>query len=268
MKKILLTLALLILALAAGTAYADDYVIGKGDVLSILVWGEDSLSADVLVRPDGKISVPGVGDVQADGTTPQQLRKMIASRLTALVNDPMVTVLVRSPLNNSITVHGGGIKSGQIPLSSKTTLLQLLTTLAPDQSADLDNAYLARDDKVLVTGLRELFEKGDMTKNIELAPGDRLFIPLRENCFIYVDGAVNRPATLPYRAGITLLEAVHLAGGFSKFADRNDTTVVRNAATGKETINVKAGDLIDDGDISQNIALQPGDIILVKKGWF
>ncbi len=270
MKTRLVAASLLILILGlAGFARADEYVIGKGDTLSIRVWGEDYLNVDVKVRPDGKISMPGVDNLTAEGLTPVQLQRRLAARLKNLVNDPMVTVMVYAPGSNTVIVYGPGVKSAVFALEGKSTLLSILARLGPDANADLDKATVERDGKILLTGLRDLYERGDATKDIELKAGDRIYVPLNENRFVYVDGAVGKPSSLPFYTGMTLLEAIHQAGGFTKFADRNDTTVIRRGKDGKpETLLVRGKDLTEKGALEQNLILQAGDMIIVKKGWF
>ncbi len=269
MKKALFTVVLFAwVALSAGIAGAVEYTIGIGDILSIRVWGEDALSTDVKVRSDGKISMPGVGDIQADGLTPVQLQGRIAGRLKELVNEPMVTVMVHSSSNDLVIVHGPGVKAGVVLLTGKTTLLQLLSQLSPDHNADLDKAYVSRGEVIVLTGFRGVYEKGDTTGNIQILPGDRVFIPLRPERFVFVDGAVAKPVTLPFYEGMSLLEALHLAGGYTKFADRNETVIVRKRGAGSENITVRGCDLLEKGDMSQNVLLQAGDMVLVKKGWF
>lgn len=268
-KLVAASLFLLILGLAELATAADEYVIGKGDTLAIRVWGEDYLDVDVTVRPDGKISMPGVDNITAEGLTPVQLQRRLAGRLSALVNEPMVTVMVYAPGNNTVIVHGPGIKSAVFALEGKTTLLSILARLSPDGNADLDTAYVARGDTVLLTGLRDLFERGDVAKDVELKSGDRIYVPLREDRFVYVDGAVGKPSSLMFYEGMTLLEAIHQAGGFTKFADRNDTTIVRRTRDGQpETLRARCEDLTEKGALDQNLPLRAGDLVIVKKGWF
>ncbi len=268
-KNIVFPIALLLFLSAAVSARASDYVIGKGDILVIQVWGEDYLTSEVKVRPDGKISLLGVNDLQAEGLTPMQLQRRIAGRLSALVNDPMVSVMVHASSNHSVIVHGPGVKSAVVALEGGTTLLAVLSKLGPDFSADLDAATVSRGNQVLVSGLRDLYERGDMSKNIELMGGDRIYMPLRQARFVYVDGAVTKPSSLPFYEGMTVLEAIHQAGGFTKFADRNDTVIVRRTENGaSQSIAVRGKDLTEKGDLAQNVLLKAGDLILAKKSWF
>lgn len=262
-----LLLAFLVLAPHVRAAETE-YVIGKHDVLSIHVWGEEALSGQAVVRPDGKISLPGIGSVQAEGLTPTGLQRNITGRLTELVFEPRVSVMVQTFRSNSVVVHGPGVKSATVGLEGRVTLLQLLAQVSPDAGADLQNAYLERGGKSVASDFSGLFLRGDTAADMEVKAGDRIFIPLRANRFVYVEGAVAKPATLPHYEGMTVVEAIHLAGGFTKFADRNDTSVLRKGASGPEVLLLRLNDFTEEGDFAQNIAVQGGDIIVVRKGWF
>ncbi len=259
---------ILLACFSGGFAFAKDYTIGVGDILSIRVWGEDSLGGDVRVRPDGKISLAGVGDIKAEGVTPMALQRSIAAKLSSIVHEPMVTVMVHTASNNAVVVHGPGVRSAVLLLERETTVLQLLAQVAPEYGADLENACVRRDGQVAAKNFQALFTQGGGENNIVLQPGDIIYIPLKEKRYVFVVGAVEKPSTLPHYDGMTLLEAIHLAGGFTKFADRNDTRIVREGPGGKETIRVRAGDLTEKGDLAQNVRLSGGDVVQVEKGWF
>ena len=123
------------LALAAAvlflgqTATASEYVIGAGDRVQVFVWGEPELSVSALVRPDGRISLPGAGELMAEGQTSVALQDEITKRLTALVKDPRVTVSLADIVNNKVYIIGGGVPTGVFELKQKTSLLQLLASM-------------------------------------------------------------------------------------------------------------------------------------------
>lgn len=175
----------------SATAAPDDYVIGAGDTLSVFVYRNPDLSeASVAVRPDGRISVPLIEDIVAAGKTSTQLSRDVEQRLKKYIQDPNVTVIVRSfvgPPNRQIRVIG--------------------------EAAD--------------------------------------------------------PQAIPYREKMTLLDVMIATKGLTKYAAGNRAIVVRRDASGKEeTIHVHLNDLLKDGDISQNIAMQPGDILIIPQTWF
>ena len=121
MKRVF-SVAVLLFLLLAGPAWANDYIIGDGDILDISVWGVRDLSFAAIVRPDGKITVPGLGEVVATGKAPNQLQTELAQGLKALVKNPIVTVSVREITNNQVHIFGGGVTSGVFDLSRKGML--------------------------------------------------------------------------------------------------------------------------------------------------
>jgi polysaccharide export outer membrane protein len=268
-KKVLLLLVVVLLFGAVAAQAADgEYVIGSGDGLLVNVWGEQELNVAIAVRPDGMITVPGVGEVMAQGKTPQQLTTELSRKLAELVRNPIVTVSVTQVRNNSVTVHGAGVQAAVVPLERSTTLLELLAQLSPGDTADFDNAYLSRQGRRIVSGFTGLFVKGETENDVALQPGDRIFIPYRADRNVFVMGAVNNPMAIPHHDGLSVLEALLEAGSFNKFADRNNTVIVRHDGVEKKSIAVRGGDLVNDGDLTQNLELQAGDYVIVKKSFF
>lgn len=265
-KHILLALALLVLV--PFLSFAGDYIIGEGDGLDIAVWGVKELTFSVKVRPDGKITVPGLGDVSVSGQTPANLQASLAGKLRELVKNPIVTVTVRDITNSKIYVFGGGVKAGVYDLSRRTTLLQLLCTVGEIKTADLKKSYLKRNGKKIKEDFYKLFISGESEDDPTLESGDSLFIPLLLDKSVYVLGAVTMPKTIEYRDGLTVMEAILESGGFTKFASQNDTQVIRKEAGTEVSIPVRAKDLIKDGKLELNIKLKPGDYIIVKESLF
>lgn len=256
----------IVLAVPA-VAAAGDYLIGDGDILDVSVWGVKELSFSAIVRPDGKITVPGLGEVVATGKTPHKLQVLLEEGLRTLVKNPIVTVAVREITNNQVHIFGGGVSSGVFDLSRRTTLLQLLCQISNFADADLTRSYVLRGGQKIKTGFDRLFLKGEAGEDIVLESGDVIFIPVAEEKNVYVLGAVNAPRFIPYREGLTVMEAILEAGGFNKFARPNDTVILRDVQGRKKTIEVRMKDLTG-GDLSQNVKLSVGDYIIVKEGLF
>ncbi|GFO57783.1 sugar ABC transporter substrate-binding protein [Geomonas silvestris] len=247
---------------------AADYVIGEGDTLEVAVWGVKDLNVTVKVRPDGKITVPGLGDVAASGVTPSTLQEQLAVRLKDLVKNPIVTVTVKEITNSKVYIFGSGVKSGVLDLSRRTSLLQVLCTIGELKTADLHRAYLLRNGKKIKEDFHRLFISGLTEDDLLLESGDALFLPLLLDKSVYVLGAVNAPKAIEYREGMRVMEAILESGGFTKFADQNDVVVRRKKGNDAVSLEVKAKRLFKDGDLSQNIELQAGDYILVKESFF
>jgi len=276
----LITLLVAILLAVPLYARAGDYVIGEGDGLDIAVWGVKELTFSVRVRPDGKITVPGLGDVSASGQTPTALQSSLSVKLRELVKNPIVTVTVKEITNSKVYIFGGGINSGVYDLNRRTTLLQLLcmvgssptaagaTQVASTKAPDYKRAYVLRNGKRIKENFHRLFVGGDTTEDVVIASNDSIFIPQLLDRNVYVLGAVNASKAIEYREGMTVMEGILEAGGFSKFADQNDIVIHRKDGATETTLEVKAKKLLKDGDLSQNVALKAGDYIVVKESLF
>ena len=265
-------------------SYAADYVIGEGDGLDVAVWGVRDLTFSVKVRPDGKITVPGLGDVPASGQTPANLQSSLTVKLKELVKNPIVTVTVREITNSKVYIFGGGINSGVYDLNRRTTLLQLLCAIGSPatgaegatgaatrptaRAADYKNAYILRKGKKVKENFYMLFVKGDTTEDVIIESNDAIFIPQLLERSVYVLGAVTTSRAIEYREGMTVMEAILEAGGFTKFADQNDIVIHRKEDNKDMKLEVKAKKLIKEGDLTQNVLLKPGDYIVVKESLF
>lgn len=288
MCKRLITVLFILLVLLPLTSHAAEYVIGEGDGLDIAVWGVRELTFSVRVRPDGKITIPGLGDVAASGQTPSQLQVDLSVRLKELVKNPIVTVTVREITNSKVYIFGGGVNSGVYDLNRRTTLLQLLCTLgssaagagspasgvaggvpgAATRAADYKRAYVLRNGKKIKENFYMLFVKGETSEDIVIESNDAIFIPQLLDRNVYVLGAVNASRAIEYREGMSVMDAILEAGGFTRFADQNDVVIRRKDNDKDITLEVKAKKLLKDGDLTQNVLLKAGDYIVVMESLF
>ncbi len=175
---------------AADAAVLAEYKIGVGDSLVINVWRNPELSLSVPVRPDGKVSMPLIGDVVAADLTSEQLSQNITTSLTTFIRSPQVTVIVANP-----------------------------------SSSDFQRR-------------------------------------------VRITGAVSNPQSIPYREGMTVLDLVLLAGGPNQFASANKAKLYRKVGGELKVYPIKLDDLINDGDVATNYALQPSDIVTVPERSF
>lgn len=165
---------------AAGAA-ADTYVIGASDVIAISVWKEPTLSGSLLVRPDGMISLPLLGDVQASGLTPLQLADQIAAKLKKFVQDPNVSVVVSQIHSKVVYLMGEVGKKGPIEMTPGMTLLEAIGSAGGiTEFANAKKIYILRDEagkheKIPVHYKEAL--KGDSTLDLVLKPGDTIVVP-------------------------------------------------------------------------------------------
>lgn len=165
----------------------DAYLIGVDDMVQVSVWRNPELGITAPVRPDGKISVPLVGDVTAGGRTPDDVAKDIQAKLATYVREPQVTVI--------------------------------LTELRSHE-------YLSR---------------------------------------VRVTGAVRQPVSIPYRQGMTVLDAVLAAGGLTEFAAPGRSSLHRKSSGGADSYGVQLDDILNNGDLSTNYKVAPGDVITVPE---
>ena len=160
----------------------DDYIIGPEDMLEISVWRNPDLSRDVMVRPDGKISLPLIGDVRAVGRTTSELRDDITEKLKAYKESPTVAIVVKAVNSYYFYVQGAVGKIGKLPLLSRTTLIQAITLaggLNPDAVRSRITIFrLGMDGDVpqkLVVSYDDIILRG--AENVELKPGDTIVVP-------------------------------------------------------------------------------------------
>jgi polysaccharide export outer membrane protein len=157
-----------------------DYVIGPEDTLHIAVWKEADLTATVPVRPDGKISLPLLNDVQAAGLTPQQLADSVTEKLRKYIADPRVTVVMTGINSKRIYLVGEVTHTGATPLSPNMTVLQALSSAGLNQFAKTKGIYVLRTvngkQEKLPVNYRRLI-KGDVAQNYPLLPGDTIVVP-------------------------------------------------------------------------------------------
>jgi polysaccharide export outer membrane protein len=165
------------------------YLIGAGDALNVFVWGNEDLSAEVTVRPDGKIATPLVEDVVASGKTPVQLARDMEQQLAQYIKNPVVTVMVQQFVGS----YGQQIR---------------------------------------------------------------------------IIGEAAEPRAIPYNEDITLLDVMIAVGGLTEFASGNDASIVRTVNGKQQQYRVRLDDLVKQGDISANVNMQPGDILIIPESWF
>lgn len=177
---------------AAASASADDakepaaaagpaYIIGAEDMLHISVWKEIDLTTTLPVRPDGKISLPLLDDVQAAGLTPMQLGASLTEKLKKYLADPRVTVVVTQMNSQRIYLTGEVQHTGAVQLLPNMTVLQALASAGFTQFANIKNIYVLRIDggkqQKFPVNYKQLIKGEDMDKNIILKPGDTIVVP-------------------------------------------------------------------------------------------
>jgi polysaccharide export outer membrane protein len=167
---------------SVGVQPPTDYIIGPDDALTIVFWREKDLSGDVVVRPDGKISLPLLNDVQASGLTPDQLREALVQSASRFVTDPSVTIMVKQINSRKVYVTGQVNKPGPFALTDNMTVLQMLALAGGLQEwADADHILVMRTEqgqtKSFKFNYKDVRKGKNLQQNILLKPGDTIVVP-------------------------------------------------------------------------------------------
>ncbi|MBL3556690.1 MULTISPECIES: XrtA/PEP-CTERM system exopolysaccharide export protein [Marinobacter] len=170
------------------TNSVDQYILGATDVVRISVWRNEDLSISVPIRPDGKISVPLAGDVQASGLAPEELAKDIELRLESYIREPQVSVVVTSmgshEFSDRVRVTGAVQQPTSVPHRAGMTVLDMVLNsggLSPFAAANKSVLFRKVDGEVVAIPVKldEILTRGDISTNYRLRPGDILTVPER-----------------------------------------------------------------------------------------
>lgn len=158
------------------------YIIGADDVLNVMFWRDKEMTADVVVRPDGRITLPLVSDIIAQGLTPEQLRERIRNEAAKFVEEPNVTVVVKQINSRRVFITGMVGKPGAYPMTRAITVLQLISLAGGiDEFANIKKIVIMRNQGGQQTAMK--FNYADVRKgknlhqNIELQAGDTVVVP-------------------------------------------------------------------------------------------
>lgn len=245
-------------------AAAQDYVVGEGDVLKIVVYENDDLTTTVRVSGENEIVVPLIGRVEVNGLSISQIADKIKNLLAdGYLVDPHVSIFIEEFRSRNITVLGEISKPGLYELREETTLLELLSKAGGVNENAGSQAIIKRRQhsgentlKIIRIDLQRLLEEGDITADMTLRDQDSIFIPKAD--LFYINGQVQKPAAYKCGPETTLHKAVTMAGGFTDIASRSRIKIIRNE-NGKKTVLSRA---------EMDESILPDDIIVVPESFF
>jgi polysaccharide export outer membrane protein len=253
---------------------ASDYQVGPGDVLEVLVYGNEDLSRIPTVQTNGTIVLPLLGELQVAALTVAEVQRKITNLLAKdyLIN-PLVEVKVREYQSQHVSVVGEVNAPGRKPLRGNTRLIDLLIEAGGFRPSASGEVVIARADGTFEGGARTLTVRISNAGTPSLQDRVNLELPLKNGdiitaspkFFVTVDGEVNRPGRYAIEADLTVTGAVSLAGGLTRFGSNN--VKVRRSEAGKVTLievdikNVRNGKKPD-------VPLLPNDVVSVGRRVF
>jgi polysaccharide biosynthesis/export protein len=244
-----------------------DYVIGPEDVLEIQVWGSKDLNQTVFVRPDGRLSLPLVGEIAAGGKTVQQLQDHLTDVYEKTVKGAVVTIIVKEIRSRPVYFIGGFRNPGAMQLTRDLTLLQAISVVGGVlPNADGEKGFLLRGNNKIPIDFTRLVQRGDLSQNPKLEPGDSVVVPLAD--VVYVSGEVWKPGAIKYTGDLTVSKAIAQAGGLTPLAVPGSADILRGSAEKKEQIHVDLGRIMRSADAASDIRLQPNDVLSVPRRFF
>ena len=263
----------------ASSQETQDYRIGGGDLLNIVVYEEPDLSGVVRVSADGNISFWLLREVQVAGLTPAEVEERLTELLAKdyLVN-PQVLVTVTEYRSKFVFVLGAVESPGSYPLMGKETVLEMISRAGGLDKKEGGNTLVllrtpqggdqADQESISISiDLGKLLKQGDISQNVPVQDKDVLYIPKSDS--VYVFGEVQKPGPVMLSGReMTLLEALTEAGGQTKTAALNRTKIIRVVDGEEQTIRVNVESIIKSGEKSKDVLLRPGDIIVVPESYF
>jgi polysaccharide biosynthesis/export protein len=167
---------------SASAGLPADYVIGADDVLSVVYWREKDMSAEVVVRPDGRVALPLINELHAAGMTPEAFRDRLITAARRFVEDPNPTVMVKTINSRRVFIAGQVEKPGPYPLNNSCTVLQLIAMAGGiKEFAKGRNISIIRTEdgaqRVYEFNYQDALNRKHLEQNIALKPGDTILVP-------------------------------------------------------------------------------------------
>lgn len=245
----------------------DEFRLNVGDTLQIEIADQPNSIAICVVMPDGLLYFDLAGGVVAANKTVEELEEILTEKLRSLqeYNVPTVTANVINTPSRTYTVLGQVGAPGSYSLAKPTRILDAVAICGGIKTgmADLRRSMIIRDNETIYPDFEALVEKGDMSQNLFLHPGDYIFVPLTGRDKVHILGQVNGPTSLPYDPNVSLITAIAAVGGPTPSASFRRIFIVRGKSTAPRIATVNL-DAIMKGK-APDVRLHPDDIVWVPK---
>lgn len=237
------------------------YLLGPEDVLDFSVWNHPDLNKRVVVRSDGFISLPLIGELEVTGLQTEEVTERAEKLLEEYIQSPKVTISVVEFKKIGVSVMGAVLHSGALKVEPGTKLLEVLATAGiQEETALLEEVSLTRNNTVLKINVARLLREGGH-QNYEMKSGDVIYIPVI-NREVYILGEVVRPGGYTIEEDTTPADILAMAGGPTDRADLEKVQIIRRDGKGESfTVNLE-NYLSHNGD-RKVVYVQDGDVIQV-----
>jgi len=258
-REFVVTLTIVLVGLMQATAKSEDYRLGAGDLLKIVVFDHAELSVDARISQTGNITFPLVGQVPVAGLSTRDAELLLAQHLMegSFVKQPQVSVLVSEYQSQKVSVMGQVTKAGQYSLDASKKVLDVLAMAGGvlNDTAAEDATLVRADGGRVVIDLQKLFD-GDPTMNLDVHDGDTVFVRRAPQFYIY--GEVQHPGEYRLARNTTISQAISIGGGLTPRGTQRGAIVKRLDAQAKE----------HKFSIGDEDVLQPNDVLLIKASLF
>ena len=252
------------------------YRVGAGDELSMTFWqGGKSTEYKVTVQVNGTVSLPYQAALKVDGLTPREIDRDVTKILERFERNPRMDVRVLKARSKTVSIFGEvqdltrqPTGPGTYYLKGRETLVDFLSRAGgPSKDADLIKVQIIRDGKTVVLNLERAIKQGDWNENAILDDGDTIFVPslAQSQRRVYVLGAVAKPGIVEFIGDIRFLDAISKSGGLKESAYLPDIRVLRADRDVPLILPVDFERFVEQGDLSQNLALQDKDVIIIPR---
>lgn len=253
-----------------------EYRVGPGDEIAITFWqGGKAEKHKVVVQVNGTVSLPFFPAVHVEGMTSSEIDTFMTQALRRFVRHPRVDVRVLRERSKTATIFGQVQNLVRQPtgpgtyfLTGKETLVNFLSRAGgPSKDADLSKVKLIRHGKTILLNLNRAIKQADWRENAIIDAGDTIFIPSlsQSKRRVYVLGQVKKPGLVEFSGNISLLDAISKSGGFGNHPYYPDIRVIRANRDKPLILAVNFNRLLEQGDLTQNLALKNKDIIIIPR---